>query len=203
MSWNQVEDMDMKRLLNRLPRALRRFFFREDGTVIAETLIVLPVLLWAYIGLFVYWDCFRSLNKVQKASYTISDILSRSNTGIQSSYITGLKTVLEYLIDQNQDASLRVTSVTWSATNNRFEVHWSRTTSATILPAMTTTTLQNFANQIPTMTPGDYVVIVEVQVPYVPAFNTGGLTNQVFSEFIVTRPRFLPCLPMDAIACPS
>lgn len=59
MSWNQVEDMDMKRLLNRLPRALRRFLFREDGTVIAETLIVLPVLLWAYIGLFVYWDCFR------------------------------------------------------------------------------------------------------------------------------------------------
>ncbi|MBI1170611.1 hypothetical protein GC209_04355 [bacterium] len=192
----------MKSLLSRLPAALRRFLCREDGTVIAEALIVLPVLLWAYIGLFVYWDCFRSLNTVQKASYTISDMLSRSETGIKTSYISGLQKVLEYLIDRNQDSTMRVTSVTWSNTNNRFEVHWSRTTNATIMPELTTTTLQAYASHIPDMTPGDYVVIVEVQVPYTPVFDVG-LTSQVFNEFIVTRPRFLPCLPMDNISCPA
>lgn len=194
--------MDLKRLINRLPRPLRRFLRREDGTVIAEALIVLPVLLWAYIGLFVYWDCFRSLNTVQKASYTVSDMLSRSNTGIKTSYIGGLYRVLDYLIDKDQDATMRVTSVTWSATNTRYEVHWSRTTNGTVLPALTTASLQTYGSQIPTMTPGDYVVIVEVRVPYTPVFNIG-LTSQVFSEFIVTRPRFLPCLPMDNIACPA
>lgn len=192
----------MRRLLNRLARPLRRFLCREDGTVIAEALIVLPVLLWAYIGLFVYWDCFRSLNTVQKATYTVSDMLSRSETGIKSSYITGLKKVFEYLIDKDQEASMRVTSVTWSNINNRYEVHWSRTTNAAILPALTTPALQGYAGHIPTMMAGDYVVIVEVQVPYTPVFNIG-LTNQIFNEFIVTRPRFLPCLPMDNIACPA
>ena len=194
--------MDMKRLVNSLPRQVRRFLHREDGTVIAEALIVLPVLLWAYIGLFVYWDCFRSLNTVQKATYTVSDMLSREETGIQSSYIEGLHKVLDYLIDKDQHATMRVTSVTWSDTNQQFEVHWSRTTDGAIMPELTTGTLQDYAGHIPLMTPGDYVVIVEVQVPYKPAFNIG-LTDQVFSEFIVTRPRFLPCLPIDNISCPA
>lgn len=192
----------MKRLLSRLPRPLRRFVRREDGTVIAEALIVLPVLLWAYLGLFVYWDAFRSLNSLQKASYTISDMLSRSETGISTSYITGLKKVLEYLIDRDKSSVMRVTSVSWSSVNNRFEVHWSRTTDAVAMPVQTTATLQTYANQIPIMSVGDYVVIVEVQMPYTPHFNVG-LTNQIFSEFIVTRPRFLPCIPMDNVSCPA
>ncbi len=192
----------MKRLLNHLPRPLRQYLRREDGSVTAEALIVLPVLLWAYLGLFVYWDAFRSVNIVQKASYTVSDMLSRSNVGIASSYITGLKKVLEYLIDQNQNSTLRVTSVSWSTVNNRFEVHWSRTTNAAIMPAQTTGSLQTYAGHIPTMSAGDYVVIVEVQVPYHPAFDVG-LGDQLFNEFIVTRPRFLPCIPMDNITCPA
>jgi Flp pilus assembly protein TadG len=189
-------------LFRTMSRSVRRFVQDEEAAIIAETVIILPLLLWAYIGLFVYWDCFRSLNTVQKATYTVSDMLSRAQTGISSSYIDGLERVMEYLIDADQNATMRVTSITWNSTNNRFEVHWSRSTDETGMPSLTTTTLQDFTAQIPTMSPGDYVVIVEVRVPYVPVFNVG-LTAQTFSEFIVTRPRFLPCIPIDAISCPA
>ena len=191
----------MKRLFSRLPQPIRRFLRGEDAAVIAEAVIVLPLLLWSYVGLFVYWDCFRSLNTVQKASYTVSDMLSREQTGITSAYITGLHKVLEYLIDKDQDSVMRVTSISWSTANNKFEVHWSRTTDSGVMPQLTTPSLQNYLSQIPTMSAGDYVVIVEVRVPYVPMFNVG-LTNQTFNQFIVTRPRFLPCIPMDNISCP-
>lgn len=191
----------MTSLVRTLSQSVRRFLRGEDGTIIAETVIVLPMLLWAYIGLFVYWDCFRSLNTVQKATYTVSDMLSRAQTGITSSYIDGLEQVVEYLIDHDQNATMRVTSISWNTVNNRFEVHWSRSTDQTGLPPLTTVTLQNFTSQIPTMTAGDYVVIVEVKVPYVPSFNVG-MTAQTFNEFIVTRPRFLPCIPLDNISCP-
>jgi Flp pilus assembly protein TadG len=182
--------------------AVRRFLRDEEAAIIAETVIILPLLLWAYIGLFVYWDCFRSLNTVQKATYTVSDMLSRAQNGITTGYVTGLEKVVEYLIDPDQNAMMRVTSITWSAANNRNEVHWSRSTNGTTMPALTTTTLQDFSAQIPTMSAGDYVVIVEVRVPYQPVFNVG-LTARTFSEFIVTRPRFLPCIPIDAITCPA
>lgn len=191
----------MKHLLRHLPQPIRRFLRGEDAAVIAEAVIVLPLLLWAYIGLFVYWDCFRSLNTVQKAAYTVSDMLSRQQTDIPTSYITGLHKVLEYLIDKDQNASMRVTSVYYSTANSDFEVHWSRTTNAAVFPEMTTASLQNYRSQIPTMTAGEYNVIVEVSVPYVPLFNVG-LTNQTFTEFIPTRPRFLTCIVLDKIPCP-
>ena len=177
-----------------------RFLNDEKGSVIAEAVIVLPVLLWSYLALFVYWDAFRSMNTVQKAAYTISDMVSREMVGITSAYVNGLDNMLEYLVDNSQTVSLRVTSVTWSAANNRFEVHWSRSPD-NAKPVLTTATLQNYAGQIPNMTAGDYVVIVEVWANYAPSFEVG-MEDMVFNQFIVTRPRFLPCIPMDAVACP-
>jgi Flp pilus assembly protein TadG len=193
----------MGRVTSGLRRHLGRFWRGEDAAIIAEAVIVLPLLIWAYIGLFVYWDAFRSLNTVQKAAYTVSDVLSRdlSHNGITSAYVDGLHKVVDYLINHEQNSTMRVTSVYWSSGNNRFEVHWSRTTDDGSMPPLTTATLQNYLGQIPTMNAGNTEVIVEVRVPYVPAFNVG-LPNQVFSEFIVTRPRFQFCIIMDGIACP-
>jgi Flp pilus assembly protein TadG len=197
----------MKNLLTlmRLPsaatRSLGRFGRDEAGTVVAEAVIVLPLFLWAYIALFVYWDAFRSMNSVQKAAYTISDMISREKMGKTTAYITGVKRVLEYLIDEDQDARMRVTEVTWSNTNQRFEVHWSRSPGGTMTP-LTTSSLQAYAYEIPTMSAGDYVIIVEVQVDYKPTFDIG-MPNQTFNQFIVTRPRFVPCIPMDTAGVPN
>ena len=183
-----------------LRQSLARFSRDEKGSVIAEAVIVLPVMLWAYLALFVYWDAFRSMNTVQKAAYTISDMVSREMVGITTGYVNGLDRMLEYLVDDNQTVSLRVTSVTWSAANNRFEVHWSRAPGGGE-PVLTTATLQNYAGQIPDMSAGDYVVIVEIWADYAPSFEVG-MDDTVFNQFIVTRPRFLPCIPIDGVACP-
>jgi len=186
----------MTNLLTLMRRPLRRFAGDEGGSVVAEAVIVLPLFLWAYLALFVYWDSFRSMNTVQKASYTVSDMISREQDDIQESYIDGMKTLVEYLIDRDQDVRMRVTSVTWSDANQRFEVHWSRSPGNTMTP-LTNTTLQNYAYEIPKLLSGDYDVIVEVDVDYNPTFDIG-LPDQTFHEFIVTRPRFLPCITLGS-----
>ena len=191
--------------LLRLPKgrvSLARFARDETATVVAEAVIVLPLFLWAYIALFVYWDAFRSMNTVQKATYTVSDMISReqSKTGITSAYINGMKQVMGYLIDHDQTVKMRVTSVSWSDPNQRFEVHWSRSPDNTMIP-LTTATLQDLASKIPKMSAGDYVIVVEVAVDYEPTFDVG-LPQQTFRQFIVTRPRFLPCIALDNISCP-
>ena len=184
-------------------RPFSRFLRDEGASVVAEAVIVLPLLLWAYIALFVYWDAFRSMNTVQKAAYTLSDMISRdqNRNGITSAYIDGMKQVMNYLIDENQDPHLRVSSIYWSNTNNRFEVQWSRSPNNQMTP-MTTALLQGYSNAIPTMAAGDTVILVETEVDYVPAFNVG-MPNQVFRQFIVTRPRFRTCILMDGqVGCP-
>ena len=183
-------------------RAFARFFSDERGSVVAEAVIVLPMLLWAYIALFVFWDAFRSTNTVQKAAFTLSDMISREQTkgGIQTSYINGMKQVMNYLIDDDQDARLRVSSVYWSPGNDRFEVQWSRSPNNQMTP-LTTASLQHYASALPVLAPGDTQILVETQVDYIPAFSVG-MPDQVFSEFIVTRPRLARCIILDNIPCP-
>lgn len=190
----------MRNLTSLLRLPLARFGRDEGGTVVAEAVVVLPLFLWAYIALFVYWDAFRSMNTVQKAAFTVSDMISREQTGITTAYIDGVSDVMEYLIDENQDADMRVSSVTWNATDDRFEVHWSVSPGGVMTP-LNNTTVQDLAYQIPEMAAGDYVIIVEVSVAYQPTFDVG-MPDQTFTQFIVTRPRFLPCLPLDTISCP-
>ena len=192
----------MRKFTSILCRPFARFLRNERGTVVTEAVIVLPLLLWAYIALFVYWDAFRSTNTVQKAAFTLSDMISRdqSRGGITSAYIDGMKKVMRYLIDQDQDPRLRVSSIYWSTVNNRFEVHWSRSPNNQMAP-LTTASLQSYASSIPTIAAGDTVLLVETQVDYVPAFNVG-MPQQLFSQFIVTRPRLMRCIILDGIPCP-
>jgi Flp pilus assembly protein TadG len=182
-----------------LRNAVARFARSEGGTVMAEAVLVLPFMLWAYLGLFVYWDAYRTINKVQKATYTISDMISREMITIPTTYVAGMDALLEQMIDPNKDASIRVTSVTWSKSNNRFEVHWSRV-SGSGYTALTTSTLQNYKDSIPEMSDGDYVVIVESTVHYTPAFDVG-IGEEDIKNFIVTRPRFVPKICMSGVTC--
>jgi hypothetical protein len=69
------------------------------------------------------------------------------------------------------------------------------------LEPLTTATLQGFASQIPDMAEGDFAMVIEVRVTFDPAFDVG-LTTEYFSEFIVTRPRFLRCIPINNEICP-
>lgn len=173
--------------MQRLKQKLRRFSFREDGTLLVEAVLVLPMLLWAVFAMFVFWDSYKSINTVQKASYTVSDTISRIQDDIDGTYITGLRNVMNFLLDHQQTTKMRVTSVTWDQVEDRFEVLWSYSPGGAE-PALTTPTLQPYANRIPAMADGDTVVVVETAVDYKPAFNVG-VNDMTIRQFIVTRPR--------------
>lgn len=179
--------------------AFHKFLQREDGTLMAEAVLVLPFLLWSYLALFVYWDAYRSINVVQKAAYTVSDMLSREMVAVSETYITGMDKMVEYLIDPDQDAKTRVTSITWSALNSRYEVHWSRAAD-NAMPQLTTADLVPMRDKLPVLADGDYVVLVEVEVNYHAAFNVG-INDQVLKQFIITRPRFVPKTCITGQAC--
>lgn len=180
---------------------MRRFGRDENGTIVAEAVIVLPMMLWAYLALFVYWDAYRSINSAQKAAYTIADVISRdtSRTGLPSNYITGLRDTMRYLIDRDQVVKIRVTSISWSAVDTQFKVEWSRSPDNAMVP-LTTTSLQLLKTRIPKMADGDTVVLVETEVYYSPAFNVG-LNDEVMKQFIVTRPRVLPRICLAGVPC--
>lgn len=176
--------------LRALAALLRRLARDDRGGLIVEAVIVLPVLLWAYLALFVFWDAYRTVNVVQKSSYALADFLSRQRTPVNAAFIDGLRRSMDYMIDTDQRSMLRVTSLQWSEERNRHEVLWSHSPQ-NVRPALTTASLASLSNRLPAMTNGETVVLLEVLVPYVPAFKVGVPARNV-EQFIVTRPRLSP-----------
>ncbi|MES2667388.1 MAG: pilus assembly protein [Pseudomonadota bacterium] len=169
-----------------MTRLMRRFSRDTDGSVTAEAVIVMPMLIWAYLALFVYWDVFRSYNTVQKASYTISDLISRQSE-VDNKFLDGMLTIMNYLIDSDQNSKMRLTSVQWIEKDQKYVVLWSRSPGRG-MTALTNSTVQAFKSRIPEMADGNSVIMVETEVSYVPAFDAG-IAPRTFSEFVVTRPR--------------
>jgi hypothetical protein len=64
----------------------------------------------------------------------------------------------------------------------------------------TNETLITVVDRIPRMSDGDSVVLVETELTVQPVFEVG-LSNQVISNFVVTRPRFLPKICLVGSPC--
>jgi Flp pilus assembly protein TadG len=169
--------------------ALRKFARDTKGGVVLETVVMVPVLITAYTMLFVFWDAYRSINTVQKASYTISDMISRAPADLPEAYIPGMRTTMNFLLPSDQTAEIRVTSFEWSGVRERYEVLFSRSPD-NALPLLTTATLNSYVDRLPIMVDGESAVLVETVVPYTPPLNR--MQALTFGEFIVTRPRFVP-----------
>lgn len=183
---------------SKLSRQLRRFRREEDGLIMTEFLIMLPLLIWTFMALFVYWDIFRTINHSQKASFAVSDLISRQSE-IDIAFVNGMKTVIEHL-SNGRDVDVRISSVEWDE-DDGYRVLFSRSPGNT-MPAHTDASITNAADRIPVMADNESVVIVETRTPYEPAFNVG-LNEQVFSHFVVTRPRYFRRVCLIEEPCPD
>lgn len=170
----------------------------EDGYMVIEAVLVLPILFWAFLALYSFWDAYRSATTIQKASYAISDLISREQRPVEAAYISGMRRAMDQMIGRGLNTELRVTSVVRKEANKRFEVQWS-CVSGSISPKLTTTTLQTIEGSIPTMADGNTVILVETWVDYDPALDIG-ITEKRFAQFIVTRPRYSPQIVLSG-AC--
>jgi hypothetical protein len=182
----------------------RHFLKDESGVLLAEALIMLPILIWGFIALVVYWDLFRVLNVAQKASYSISDLMSRQEV-VTEAFVAGQQNVLEFLTPGAEGSRMRITSMQLEEGfddpanplfdgNDDFCLIFSRSSDATI-PAYQQSELKDLAERIPDMNDTESVIVVETWVDYSPDFDTGvlnaapGVSDQTFYNFIVTRPR--------------
>lgn len=182
------------------PTWLRRWLRDRNGTVTVELILILPLLLWAFISFYVFWDAYQSRNRVQKAAYTASDMLSRELTTLTPTYLNGMASVINYLTRSAQPAQIRVTSATrLTDQEDGLAVQWSYS-PGNALPVMTTADLYDIRTEIPMMALGTTAIILEVNVPFTPALNVG-LSASNMSEFLVTRPRFLPKLCFSNAVC--
>jgi len=190
--------------MSRLKASIRAFAADQSGVMLAESLVTLPLLIWSFIALFVYWDVYKTINTAQKAAYSIADLLSRQES-VTDEFVEGLSDILTFLTPTSPETRLRVTSIEFDEGtdiedavfdgDDHFHLLFSCSSNGVVAPPHTDVTIQALEPQIPILDDLGTVIIVETWTEFQPAFDIGvlntapGLTDQTFTNFIVTAPR--------------
>lgn len=175
-------------------RLLQRYWSDERGASALETVILTPVLIWLYVGSFVFFDAFRTYNSSVKATYAVADILSRQQRTVLFTDIEGYAYVFENLVRNNGDARMRVTQIMYTAATDSLSVDCSFATNGEA--RLFTADLPNLEGLLPEMVNAERLILVETFVPYRTAFDVG-IDLITFRNFTFTRPRFAGQVAFD------
>ncbi|MGF6861956.1 Flp pilus assembly protein TadG [Rhodobacteraceae bacterium MBR-64] len=172
--------------------------FRRDrrGSVGVEAVLMFPLLIWAYLAMFVYWEAFRIENTNTKAAYMLADMLSREFNPIDDDYITGMDRVYAFLTRDRFPTDIRVSSIGWDDTTENYRVLWSRSTGDRA--ELVTEDVEKWATILPVFPSGDTIILVETDLQYEPTFNIG-LDNRTMTQFVYMRPRFVSAVPFVGV----
>jgi Flp pilus assembly protein TadG len=179
--------------MKRLRASVVAFAKDETGLLLAEFLILLPMMIWGFLALFIYWEVFRTINTTQKAAYSIADLLSRQEV-VTTDFIDGLQEVQDFLAPDVRGSRMRITSFEYDEGEDKYVLLFSRSPGNKV-PVYNNASLQAIKPRVPDMVDRDSVILVETWSDYVPFVNPGllnfapGLGGQVFEQFIVTFPR--------------
>ena len=197
---------------------LRRFACDARGNMSVEAMLMLPVLVWALIAFFSFWDLYRINYLAKKATFTIADVISRERAQISAAFAYRYGTVFAYALERpipltasnsrNQPIVIRVTSLgyTESGTGNAISVLWSMSSDTARMPLRVATELDDLTGRIPAMLDGDNIVVIETRVLWSPSFYQQyrgtaptldflqALQTREIDTLTTVRPRFVPKL---------
>jgi len=88
----------------------------------------------------------------------------------------------------------RVTQIYWQGSRDRYRIDWSYGTDGHNDARLTNGDLDDIAERLPTLVNGERIILVESFTTYAPAFNVGLDAELLFSNFVVTSPRYAPQL---------
>lgn len=189
--------------MQNLKHRYRSFLRDEDGLILAEGLLMLPLVVWALVAMFIYWDVFRTINVTQKAAYGIADLLSRQRDTISTNFANGLQNVMDFLTPGGHPVKMRITSFECQGTNGggctatdgSYRLLFSFSPGGKV-PPLTQADIQAWKSaKIPVLNNQESVFVVETAVEFKAQLQTAiagfmvGVEDATYGQFIVTKPR--------------
>lgn len=168
----------------------------ERGSIAVEAVIILPMMFWTYLAIFATFHSYRTYAINQKAAYTLSDMISRETTPIDSAYLNGSLALFTQMVNaDDNDTAVRVTIVSYDAENDKYEKDWSQTRGfLTSVPG--SAEVNSWSLRLPVMPDGERIIVLETFHKYDPPFDTG-LVNREITNYVFTKPRYAPQVLYD------
>jgi hypothetical protein len=176
---------------------IRRFARGERAAVAFETVLMTPILVWAFIGSFVFFDAYRVYNTSVKTTYMVADMLSRQTSLVFGHDIQGMADVSNTIIRGSNEVEMRVSQI--AMIDGNYNVDWSYGVNGAA--RLFNSNLASISDRLPIMPNGERVILVETFVSYDAPFNVG-LTVARFDNFTLARPRYAGQVPFDPDGTP-
>lgn len=182
----------LKTLLRWLPRS--RFARDTRGSIVVDSLGGIMLLSLGASAFFSFWEAYQVQNRVQKATYTISDLISRQRgTTLSRTFLDGMEQTAEFLMHDDQNAVMRITQVRRTsgvATDTTgLAIDWSYS-PCNAKTALTTATISQIRTKLPLIDLGAALIVVEVDVEYDPGMSEVGFGKMTYRGFLSSLPRF-------------
>ena len=161
-----------------------------------ETVMMIPLYVFAFLGMFATFELYRTFATQQKIAYTIGDIISRETVPLDNSYMNGMRNLFKYLSNEssNSNVSLRVTVLYWDDDDNRHQRDWSQERG--YRSSLSSNEVRDLYEVLPVMVDNERLILVETGFKYTTPFNTG-LGDFEMKNRVFTRPRYAPQLLYD------
>ena len=180
-----------------ISQRIRRTIGDERGSFSVEAVLMFPMLVWAFMAMFVFFEGLRESNINLKATYTISDLLSRETELIDQNYLDGMNDVYAWLSRSANPVSMRVTVVGYDEANDRHVNIWSRGVAGQ--SNLTQEGInETISPHIPIMADANSAIVVETWTTYDPIMDIGLAETDIYN-IVVTAPRFSEQLIFEGI----
>lgn len=178
-----------------MSRFLRRFRDNERGAAALETIIIIPLMFWAYLSMYSYFHAYRTHALNIKTAYAIGDVISRQTTPIDQAYMNGVHELAAYMSWTSRDSfAIRITSIVYDEESNEYRSDWSQAKGWK--QPLSNGEVNNLRDDLPIMPDGERLVLVETFKDYDPPFKMG-LSDHEVHNFVFTRPRYAPRVLWD------
>ena len=164
-------------------RPLHKIIADETGASVVEFAIFVPVLFALLIGSITAFDMFRTAQNVEKATFTIGDMLAREKGTLNDAKLSDMLVLLRHTVPAAGNGGLRVSSI--GMVDGQFVLRWSRRLGS----AVPNTPLD--VSLFPEIANGDSVLLTESFVPHEAMVAGFGISDVTFYARAAYRPRFV------------
>ena len=175
---------------------LRKFRDDQNGSMSIELLLVTPILVWALLSTYVYFDLFRVESNSNRAALTIADMFSRETLDVDNTYLNNARSILRELTYEESNPDFRITVYTYQESTDTYRRIWSR--HRDMAPSYNNANLADLkaAGRLPALADGDRAILLQTRTEYDAPFSVGlgpftstNLDDVTFQTYIVIRPR--------------
>ncbi|MEO1139973.1 MAG: pilus assembly protein [Pseudomonadota bacterium] len=180
-------------LYARVKVSLRSFWDDVTGSLMVETVLAIPLLFWAAAATFDFFEVHRYKSVREKATFTVADMISRetSATGLTSIYLDNTKILFDEISNDDGINQIRISIIIYDADTNTYRISWSETRGTGPFSPLTDGQVQNAHDDLPAVSDGEEIILVESSSVYAPLFNVG-LNDVTIGTRVFTAIRFSP-----------